>query len=275
MTTRATAFSRALALAALVGGAVALRIVERGEAWSPRTLAVVALFAGGAFFGTLAGEAIVAFLRHRDPLRLGTRLGLAREGRAGVLAGLLAVGGTFAAVLAGFWVLRNLDSALWSLRNEPFHAFLIHSFVGLTIDTVGAFAVTARPYLLPWPILVLGFGAAVLFAPARRRAVIAALALTIVLGVGIGGAFAQETEWTREKCARYTSAWEEAQRRIGTDGLSEDFLASHEAFIASGCLARADVCPRTEAELAMANIMVVMAMNAGMASTFPPFACRN
>jgi hypothetical protein len=49
---------------------------------------------------------------------------------------------------------------------------------------------------------------------------------------------------------------------------------SHEAFLASGCTARAAVCPRSAEELEIANVMVVLAMNAGTASTFLPFSCR-
>jgi hypothetical protein len=80
--------------------------------------------------------------------------------------------------------------------------------------------------------------------------------------------------WSEVKCARYTKAWSELLARRGTQGLGQEFVASHEAFLASGCTARADVCPRSAEELDVANIMVVMAMNAGTASTFPPFACR-
>jgi len=44
-----------------------------------------------------------------------------------------------------------------------------------------------------------------------------------------------------------------------------EFLDRHEAFLASGCTAKADVCPRSPEELELANIMVVAAMNAGTA----------
>jgi hypothetical protein len=80
--------------------------------------------------------------------------------------------------------------------------------------------------------------------------------------------------WTQEKCVRYASAWTQALARRGTRGLGPDFLTRHEAFIASGCTARADVCPRSAEELDLANILVVAAMNAGTAGTFLPFACR-
>jgi hypothetical protein len=80
--------------------------------------------------------------------------------------------------------------------------------------------------------------------------------------------------WPEVKCARYKAAWAEALARRGVRGLGPDFIERHEAFLASGCTARADVCPRSVEELELANIMVVAAMNAGTASTFPPFACR-
>lgn len=84
---------------------------------------------------------------------------------------------------------------------------------------------------------------------------------------------AAEPSWTEVKCARYTKAWTDALARRGQTGLSQDFLDRHRAFLASGCTAPADVCPRSPEEFAMANILTVMAMNAGTASTFPPFKC--
>jgi hypothetical protein len=85
---------------------------------------------------------------------------------------------------------------------------------------------------------------------------------------------APQKSWPEVKCERYGKAWSEALARRGTKGLGQDFIERHEAFLASGCTTRADVCPRSSEELDMANIMVVAAMNAGTASTFPPFACR-
>ena len=101
--------------------------------------------------------------------------------------------------------------------------------------------------------------------------------LTLLALAGLRAA-AQETvpsDWMREKCARYSAAWAGALDRQGTAGLGAEFLARHAAFLASGCTAPADVCPRSEEEFALANIMIVRAMNAGAASTFPPFACRD
>ena len=83
----------------------------------------------------------------------------------------------------------------------------------------------------------------------------------------------QET-WQREKCAAYAAAWTEAQRRFGTAGLGRDFTEGHAVFLASGCRAGRDICPRSPEELAMADHLTVAAMNSGTASTFPPFRCR-
>ncbi len=85
---------------------------------------------------------------------------------------------------------------------------------------------------------------------------------------------APSSNWPEEKCSRYRKAWSEAIARRGVKGLGQEFLDRHEAFLTSGCTAKADVCPRSAEELGIANIMVVAAMNAGTASTFLPFACR-
>jgi hypothetical protein len=80
-------------------------------------------------------------------------------------------------------------------------------------------------------------------------------------------------DWPAEKCRRYTQAWEAATQRLGTDGLSPGFLDAHAAFLASGCRDRA-TCPRSRAEIAMADTMTLLALNAGMSGTFLPFICR-
>ena len=80
--------------------------------------------------------------------------------------------------------------------------------------------------------------------------------------------------WTETKCERYKAAWGEALTRFGAQGLSAEFIRKHDEFVTTGCVAQADVCPRSKEELALANVMVVRAMNAGASSTFLPFACR-
>jgi hypothetical protein len=111
-----------------------------------------------------------------------------------------------------------------------------------------------------------------------RTATSTALAglLTVWIVSGAPPALAQDSSpsWSEVKCVRYKKAWSEALARRGARGLGQEFLDSHEAFLASGCTARADVCPRSAEELDLANIMVIAAMNAGTASTFLPFSCR-
>lgn len=85
-------------------------------------------------------------------------------------------------------------------------------------------------------------------------------------------------DWPRVKCERYAAAWREVLARYGgvghgESGLGGDFVARQEAFIASGCTARHDVCPRSPRELEVANILSLRAMNAGMTGSFLPFAC--
>jgi hypothetical protein len=80
--------------------------------------------------------------------------------------------------------------------------------------------------------------------------------------------------WTAEKCRRYRIAWTDLMQRRGRTGLTDQFVASHDAFIARGCQDPRDVCPRSPDDLDVANAMTIAAMNAGTASTFLPFACR-
>jgi len=110
------------------------------------------------------------------------------------------------------------------------------------------------------------------------RMTMAGLAV-LVASLPAGGqsrAMAQESapSWSEGKCERYKKAWSDALARRGTQGLGQEFLDRHEAFLASGCTAQADVCPRSAEELDLANVLVILAMNAGTASTFPPFFCR-
>lgn len=107
-----------------------------------------------------------------------------------------------------------------------------------------------------------------------------AAAVVLLAGFVASGAApssAQEPQphsWPEVKCARYRKAWSDALAHRGLEGLSREFLDRHEAFLASGCTTQGDVCPRSAEELDLANMMVVAAMNAGTASTFPPFSCR-
>jgi hypothetical protein len=100
--------------------------------------------------------------------------------------------------------------------------------------------------------------------------------ILVALLAGIASATAQQSapSWGETKCARYAAAWSDAAERFGSNGLGPEFLERHERFLASGCTTSPDVCPRSPEELEMANALIVAAMNAGAASTFPPFACK-
>ncbi len=80
-------------------------------------------------------------------------------------------------------------------------------------------------------------------------------------------------DWPAEKCRRYSAAWDAATQHRGTAGLSPAFLAAHAAFLGSGCRERA-ACPRSREDIAMADTMTLLALNAGMSGTFLPFICR-
>ncbi|MGN6094856.1 MAG: hypothetical protein ACTHP8_01290 [Bosea sp. (in: a-proteobacteria)] len=91
-------------------------------------------------------------------------------------------------------------------------------------------------------------------------------------------AIAQQTappDWPTEKCNRYKAAYELILKRQGKAGLGPEFLASHDAFLASNCQARAEVCARSPEEIDLANKLTLMAMNRGMSGTFLPFYCRS
>lgn len=102
-------------------------------------------------------------------------------------------------------------------------------------------------------------------------------AALLILTVSLAPAFAQGTppkDWPAEKCARYRKASVEAIARQGAKGLGQEFLDRHAAFLASACEGERNVCPRSPEELNLANTLVILSMNQGMASTFAPFACR-
>ena len=109
----------------------------------------------------------------------------------------------------------------------------------------------------------------------RKRCLIVG-ALVLMLGLA-PWAMAQPMaprDWPMEKCARYRSAWVEALARFSTSGLSEAFLADHEGFLASNCKGGRRVCPRSAAEISLANAMTMAALNSGASGSFLPFICR-
>jgi hypothetical protein len=81
--------------------------------------------------------------------------------------------------------------------------------------------------------------------------------------------------WTAQKCALYQRAVSDALGIIGYQGISDAFLAENAAFIEGGCVGGAHICPRSDQEYEFANMLTIMTMNEGMASTFVPFGCPN
>lgn len=79
--------------------------------------------------------------------------------------------------------------------------------------------------------------------------------------------------WAETKCALFRDAWAGALERQGRRGLGQAFLESHEALLASGCATQGGVCPRSFQEVALTDLLRVLAMNEGMASTLLPFGC--
>jgi hypothetical protein len=109
----------------------------------------------------------------------------------------------------------------------------------------------------------------------KPQASLAAVLLLAFAGLGAAAQEkAREPSWPEVKCARYKAAYAQAIKRLTTRGLTEQFLSDHDAFLASNCTAQVAVCPRSKEELNLANALVIMGMNEGMASTFMPFACR-
>jgi hypothetical protein len=103
-----------------------------------------------------------------------------------------------------------------------------------------------------------------------------ALSLALVGFAPVGMAQAQGLEgltWPEQKCVLYQGAWDVALDSVGPDGISEAFIAGSAEFVASGCTIRGNVCPRSPQEFKLADLLTLMTMNEGMASTFAPFRC--
>ena len=79
--------------------------------------------------------------------------------------------------------------------------------------------------------------------------------------------------WAEQKCALYQSAWDWSYDHFAGDGISAEFIEQNNEFVARGCREKVHVCPRSAQEIEMANMLTVMTMSEGMASTFVPFSC--
>ncbi|MFU8777844.1 MAG: hypothetical protein ACNA7M_09275 [Roseovarius sp.] len=111
----------------------------------------------------------------------------------------------------------------------------------------------------------------------RSERVRGAFVLIVILAFGpIAKAEEAPTDaWTLRKCALYAQATEDALAALGQEGLSPRFLEENRAFIGSGCVAPARICAETAQDYALADLLTMMTMNEGMASTFVPFGCEN
>lgn len=79
--------------------------------------------------------------------------------------------------------------------------------------------------------------------------------------------------WANQKCSLYRRAVNDAISILGPNGLRSNFLEQNERFIEDGCQEQGSVCPQSEKEIDFANLLTIMTMNEGMASTFVPFGC--
>lgn len=101
-----------------------------------------------------------------------------------------------------------------------------------------------------------------------------ALLLAVAAAAAPAAGLAQVSpDWTATKCRLYSAAWARVIDERGTQGLDEDFLLAHQRFLDAGCEGPRDVCPRTPQELALADLLSVVAINEGMTGSFLPFGC--
>jgi len=81
------------------------------------------------------------------------------------------------------------------------------------------------------------------------------------------------SDWTTQKCVLYAEGWAWVLKTQDLSGTSSGFLTEHQRFIDEGCNHSIEICPETKADFALADLLTVISMNEGMASTFVPFAC--
>jgi hypothetical protein len=85
-------------------------------------------------------------------------------------------------------------------------------------------------------------------------------------------AFPQDN-WTQRKCDLYSEAWMWILETQDLAGVRVGFIEEHQAFIDANCNHGIEICPVTKGDEQLADLLTVMSMNQGMASTFVPFAC--
>lgn len=111
--------------------------------------------------------------------------------------------------------------------------------------------------------------------PMNKSRLFTLWALTVSLAPPVVAQDSGALTWSEQKCVIYARAVDDALEFQGLDGLRQEFLRDNTLFIEGGCQTPGRVCPETDAERALANLLTIMTMNEGMASTFVPFNCRD
>lgn len=83
----------------------------------------------------------------------------------------------------------------------------------------------------------------------------------------------ESSAWQQQKCALYADAWSRALDSFGSEDINYNFVATNENFIASGCTEQIAICPQSNQERDIADLITLVMMNEGAASTFLPFRC--
>lgn len=96
-----------------------------------------------------------------------------------------------------------------------------------------------------------------------------ACAALLAMPVAAAGA----DDWSARKCALYRDIWTHAASGPALAEVGPAFRADHDAFLASDCR-EGRVCPRSEAERALADLLSLMAVAEGMTGSFLPFVCE-
>ena len=109
-----------------------------------------------------------------------------------------------------------------------------------------------------------------------RNIVLGVMLATFItpIGLAITESHAQNANWRATKCALYQTHRDDIRAQMPANATSTAFDDQEDEFVASGCTARAYVCPQNRAELEYANLMSVVMMNEGATGSFLPFACK-
>lgn len=104
--------------------------------------------------------------------------------------------------------------------------------------------------------------------PSHRTIGLCGLVLCLTTGSGLA-----QDGWTETKCALYAQGWDWVRSTQDFSDVRPAFVAAHQAFVDSGCDQSMEICPVTGGELALVDLLTIISMNEGMASTFVPFSC--